>query len=76
MNHDRFRSFAIFIILIFMSGCVGYVSPYPQYSPVAVPYAVPPPAYSYRIYPVVPLPLFYFGWRYGGHGYHGHYRHH
>lgn len=80
MNKYNLRSLTVVISLVFMNGCVGYVSPYPQYSaPIAAPYAVPPPAvvpyggYSYGVYPVLPLPVFHFGWGYRGHG---HYRHH
>lgn len=80
MNNYHFRSLAVVISLVFMSGCVGYVSPYPEYSaPMAAPYAVPPPTYSYRIVPVIPLPLFHFGfyrWGYGGYGHYRHFRHH
>ena len=76
MNINRFRAAAAIIGLIFMSGCVGYVSPYPQYSE---PYGYgAPPAYggyyNYGVYPVVPVPVFRGGW--WGHGGYGHYRHH
>lgn len=84
MNLYHFRSIVVVISLIFMTGCIGYVSPYPEYSaPMASPYAVSPPvvmpyrSYNYGIYPVVPM--FRFGdrgWGGGGHGGYGHYRHH
>lgn len=83
MSIYNFGSIAVVISLVFINGCVGYVSPYPQYSaPMADPYLIQPPVvapyrnYNYGIYPVVPVPMFRFGGRGWGHGGFGHYRHH
>lgn len=82
MNLHHFRSIVVVTSLVFMTGCIGYVSPYPDYSAsMPAPYAVSPPvvmpyyrSYNYGIYPVVPF--FRFGGRGWGHGGFGHYRHH
>lgn len=72
MNTYHFRSIVVVISLVFISGCVGYVSPYPQ--PYAVPSPVIMPYYNYGVYPVVPVIRFGGrGWRHGGYR---HYRHH
>lgn len=82
MRKRHFRSIIVIMGSVFVSGCVGYVAPYPEYSaPIVSPYVVPPPAFPYRsyryeIYPVVPVPRLRFGGPVWGRGWHGHYRHH
>lgn len=58
--NTKLRSLSIVIGLTLLSGCVAY-TPYPDYSG----------NYGYAA-PVVPLPMYYGGWRHHGHHHHYH----
>lgn len=70
----KISTIAVVISLTFLSGCVAYApAPYGPVAPYGGYYGGYGGGYGYGVAPVLPVPV--FGWGWGGRGYGG-FRHH